>query len=157
MAIGLTTAKESAATANAQGLACLSDLPGGLYSVEAKFRGFLNVRYYPVRLSFPGVTHLAFRLPLGEIEEGGIAQESTVSGILEVGGKVLAGASVCLKASNREAHCATTTDWGEYALSVVPGVYQIEVNTADAKLYRSEINASSPGIYRNRIRFSENK
>src|SRR5579859_6999405 len=42
-----------AATTDSKGTACTGHLPEGLYSVEVSLVGFLNVRYYPVRVAFP--------------------------------------------------------------------------------------------------------
>lgn len=54
---------------DSKGRTCLT-LPEGTYAVEAGLTGFLNVRYYPVRVTYPNPLNLTFRLPFGDITEG---------------------------------------------------------------------------------------
>jgi hypothetical protein len=70
------------ASADKDGNACVNHLPEGLYSVEASCVGHMNARYYLVSVVFPKDVNLRFRLPFGEIYEGGLASEATVSGTL---------------------------------------------------------------------------
>jgi hypothetical protein len=64
-------AKSYNKSADSNGSACFT-LPEGTYSVEAGVMGFLNVRYYPVRLTYPNPLALLFRLPIGDVTEGGV-------------------------------------------------------------------------------------
>jgi hypothetical protein len=94
--IDVTTAKANAGSqapsysisTDAAGKACKT-LPEGTYSVEAGLTGFLNVRYYPVRVALPYVVDLSYRLPNGPVGEGGVEQEAILSGTLRVDGKPL--------------------------------------------------------------------
>ena len=47
----LAAGKIRSTQSDSKGSACLPGLPEGLYSVETGLTGFLNVRYYPVRIS----------------------------------------------------------------------------------------------------------
>ena len=60
---------------DAKGAACLA-IPEGTYSVEVGLTGFLNVRYYPVRLMYPYGRRLNFQLPIGDVTEDGVTAEA---------------------------------------------------------------------------------
>jgi hypothetical protein len=93
----LKTNKLYTGEADPDGKACISKLPDGLYSVEAGLTGFLNVRYYPVRIKYPAVEQLQFRLPFGEITEGLLSQDATVAGTLKADGDTpVQGANICI-------------------------------------------------------------
>jgi hypothetical protein len=155
----LKTNKLYTGQADSNGKACITSLPEGLYSVEAGLAGFLNVRYYPVRVKYPAVEQLQFRLPLGEITEGLLSQEATVAGTLKVGDNPVEGANICILEleHNTRVTCARTNDLGEYALSLPPGVYAVETRMLDGAVHHSKINVSAPGSYRNLITVTEMK
>jgi hypothetical protein len=151
-ATNLTTGKAYAARSDKSGGACFSSIPEGLYSIEASLAGFLHVKYFPVRVTSSATERLSFWLPFGEITEGGIGQESTLSGTLLDGNSPVESAEVCLIGTGGAPRtCTVTNDLGEYALVVPSGAYQAETRTRDGKVYKSTINASVPGIYRNRL------
>lgn len=135
------------------GDACASQIPEGLYSVEVGMTGFLNVRYYPVRITSLATQELMFRLPFGEITEGGIAKDAILSGTLRQNDQTIAGATICALSPERDLPitCGVTNDLGEYALSLVPGSYRIEVRVRGEAVQRTSIEISAPGIYRNRV------
>lgn len=138
-----------------KGESCFPAIREGRYSVEAGLAGFMNVRYYPVRVVFPTKTQLSFRLPLGEITEGDFfSEESVVSGTLELGGSPVKGARICIAVPG-DPQCTTTNDLGEYAISVAPGSYEWEIRTADGMTYRSRINLPGPGTFRDRLTLRE--
>jgi hypothetical protein len=154
--INLAKANEYRARTDSKGSACIVGVEEGLYSVEAGLEGFLNVRYHPVRITYPAKTQLTFRLPFSEITEGGLAQDVMLSGTLQHEGKPFSIARVCVvsgKANDRR--CVTATELGEYALSVPPGVYTVDVRTAQGAEYRTKVDVSVAGIYRNRITITE--
>jgi hypothetical protein len=137
-----------------EGNLCISKIPEGLYSVEASLPGFLNVRYYPVRVVFPREVHLEFRLPIGYIGEGGIAPESVLNGTLKRGGEPAGGIKICLfdGASTTPSACDNTDDLGEYALTVAPGKYAVELSDrGKLKMPRRQIDLSVAGQYRDRL------
>jgi hypothetical protein len=136
---------------DSKGRACLLKLPEGVYSVEAVLTGFMNVRYYPVRVVYPDTTELSFRLPFSEITEGGFTREVVLSGTLRFQGKPLVNAEVCALESNGKKSCTTATDIGEYALSLAPGSYDIQIRTFDGKRLHSRVDLTTPGAYRDSL------
>jgi len=156
-ATNLLTGKAYLARSDKNGTACFSDIPEGLYSIEAGLTGFLRVKYYPVRVTSSAKEKLSFWLPFSEITEGGVDHESTLSGTLLSGGSPLESAEVCaIGAAGAPRTCTVTNDLGEYALVLTAGVYQTEVHTRDEKIYKSKIDVSIPGIYRNRLSLDAN-
>jgi hypothetical protein len=152
VATNLQTGKSFTTKSNYAGRACLGKVPEGLYSIEAGLRGFLNVRYYPVRVRFPDRPNLKFQLPFSEITEGGLGQDAILSGTLQDKDAPLEGAEVCvLQQDGTRAACTITNELGEYALTVSPGSYKGEIKAANGKVYRSIINLSRPGLYRNQF------
>lgn len=151
--VNLGTNKTSVALTGRDGRACVPGLPEGLYSVEIGLAGFLNVRYYPIRLAFPTTPDLQFRLPFGEITEGGLAADAVISGTLKRADIAIGSAKICILGLGAEQPitCGTTNELGEYALSLPPGTYRVEVTLAGGLVYRSKIEVPVPGVYRNRI------
>lgn len=155
-ATNLHTGKAYRASSNSNGAACLPHIPEGLYAVETSLAGFLNIRYYPVHVTYPSKTVLYFSLPIAEVNEGGVGQESTISGTLNQDSVPLADAKICILGDgDSQIACNTTNDLGEYALLVVPGVYGVEVCTRRGKQYKSTIDVSTPGIYRDKLEISK--
>jgi hypothetical protein len=150
IAVNLQTNKLSSAQTDSNGKACISALAEGLYSVEVGLTGFLNVRYYPVRVAYPVAQNLHFRLPFGEITEGGIGQDVTISGTLLHNGAPVGGAEICVFSPDGTSPltCGLTTELGEYALSFRPGTYDVDVKAAGVT-HRSRIDVLAPGVYRN--------
>ncbi len=109
------------------GRACFASIPEGLYAVEAGTEGFVNVRYYPVRLRFPFTQRHRFELPLGELREGGIPTESVISGTLRLEGEPVAWAKICIKAAGADQICTTSNSIGQYALFVPPAKYRADI------------------------------
>lgn len=145
--------KRGVGLTDVKGMVCIARLPEGLYSAEASLAGFMNVRYYPVRVAFPERVHLAFHLPFAEIQEGGIQTEAILSGTLGGERQPISGVRVCLF-HNRDTvsiACTVTNDLGQYALVVPPGVYRVEVRRQRRIVGQSTIDVSVPGVYRNRI------
>jgi hypothetical protein len=139
-------------TTDAKGKACLA-VPEGTYSVEVGMTGFLNVRYYPVRVIYPFGPKLVFRLPFGELTEGGMTGEADLVGTLLYKGKPAEYVEVCVLKNTSDAiiACGKTNYFGEYALSVPPGTYRTEIRTHDGKVFRSNITVSIVGRYRNQL------
>ncbi len=139
---------------DSKGKACIS-LPEGMYSVEVGLIGFLNVRYYPVRVTYPSVSQLSFRLPIGDVREGGVAPEAVLSGTLLYENKPVQDAKVCIlqKTDAAAVACEVTNEFGEYALSVPPGDYNTVVRTTQGAVYKSTISVPHSGTYRNRLAF----
>jgi hypothetical protein len=137
---------------DSKGQACIK-IPEGTYSVEVGLTGFLNVRYYPVRVMFPNSSKLNFRLPLGDITEGSIVPEAILSGILQNDGKAIEGATICIlqQSSSAVVACGLTNVFGEYALSVPPGIYNTEIRTAVGEVYHSTASVPRPGSHWNRL------
>ncbi len=151
-AANLRTGESYVAKSDKSGTACFLGLPEGLYSVEASLSGFLHVRYYPVRVVAMAKQRISFWLPLGEITEGGLGDESTLSGTLVQAGSPVEAAEICIAATARTPRkCTVTNDLGEYALQVPAGMYTVEVHTRDGKEHMSKVDVSAPGIYRNRL------
>jgi Carboxypeptidase regulatory-like domain len=141
-------------TSDKEGKFSVPLLPDGMYSVEASRPGFLHLRYYPVVINFPNETVLDFPLPVGEITEGGIQLEAMVSGTLEDKGKPASGSRICLDkiGSSLAEICTDTNELGQYAVSVRPGIYVVEVMRDRKQALKRKIDLSKPGMYRNVLR-----
>lgn len=156
-ATNLTTGKSFVTLSDKEGTACFSSIPEGPYSIEASLAGFLHVRYYPVRAVSSSKQKLLFSLPFAEISEGGVGDESTLSGTLLKGGSPVELAEVCMVgAAGAPKTCTVTNELGEYALVGPAGVYRTEVRTRDGKLHKSKVDISTPGIYRNSLSLDNN-
>jgi hypothetical protein len=144
-ALHLTTSKE--------GTFAVQLLPEGLYSVEVSSPGFLNVRYYPVAVKFPIRSELTVLLPVGEISEGGIQTEATLSGTLLGKGTV---SHICVGriGNNPQTKCTDTNELGQYAISMAPGIYLVHVTQKQKEVLRRRVNLSKPGIYGNLIKLN---
>jgi hypothetical protein len=150
-ATDLHSGKTYSAQSDKRGKACFDSIPEGLYAVETGLTGFLNVRYYPVRISPSSQSNLSFALPFGEITEGGVGQDSTLSGTIKLSGAPVQGAEVCVTGKSAFRKCVVTDDLGEYALIVPAGDYDAEVRIRNGKMYRSKVDVSVPGVYNNRL------
>jgi hypothetical protein len=144
--------------ADSKGRACLT-IPEGAYSVEVGLTGFLNVRYFPVRVVYPHLRDLSFRLPFGDVIVDSVAPEAVISGTLSFEGKPVEFAKICIlqKDSPGVVTCGKTNVFGEYALSVPPGTFRTEIRTVDGGVYRSSIAVPRPGSYRNGLVLSGNE
>jgi len=142
------------ARADHDGNVCVGHIPEGLYAVEVSLTGFMNVRYYPVRVVFPNTVHLAFHLPFGNVNADTFSTDSTLSGTLRRKGEPAAGIKLCLFQSeaNVPSVCDSTDDIGEYALVVPPGKYEVEISDRGKLLVpRRPMDLSVPGLYRDRL------
>jgi hypothetical protein len=156
-AISLASGELRTTHTDRRGAVCFPALPEGLYSVEVGLTGFLNVRYYPVRLTYPEGAELSFRLPFGESSEGGLVQEANLSGTLRRGGSPLPGAKICLlPPEGREPFtCTLTNNLGEYAISVPPGRYKTDISILGRMVFRGTADVSGPGYYRDLLKIDE--
>jgi hypothetical protein len=145
--------RKYSAVADQTGKVCVNPIPEGTYSVEASLFGFMNVRYYPVRVAFPNDVNLTFQLPFGEITEGEISEEATLSGTLEGAQAPSPTVRICLFEERKQIPivCTNTNDLGEYALIVQPGVYRLELTRLAERVQATTIDMSHPGYYRNRV------
>ncbi len=141
------------AKTNSAGRACITAIPEGIYSVEAGLQGFLYSVYRPVRVTILAPTNLTFFLPIGEITEGGMDDESTLSGTLtRDNGEPAAAASICATGTAGGIHrCVLTDELGEYVLVVPAAAYDIVIKTSDGITNQVSLDASAPGSYRNRL------
>ena len=139
------------AAANKEGRACVPKMADGIYSVEASSSGFMHVRYYPVRVAYPDNIDLTFRLPFGEIREGGIGTDVVVSGTLREKGVPLDGVRICLSRQDPTAvvTCTDTNDLGQYAAIVRTGKYRVELSRLNKSITVTIVDFPTPGIYRN--------
>lgn len=158
-ATNLATGKPYVAQADRGGRICLSNIPEGLYSVEAYDTGFMHVRYYPVQITAAAKTDLSFALPLGYVSEGAIGDEATLSGTLLKAGSPVTGADVCVSTAARTPRfCTVTNDIGEYALVVPVGEYDAQVSTRDGTgmTYRLKVDVSTAGVHRDLLSLDGN-
>jgi hypothetical protein len=169
------------AQTDARGRACVTRVPEGIYYVEASAAGFLHARYYPVRVAVPKDPQLIFRLPFGEIHEGGVTSDVTLSGTLTNDGKTAGDIKVCvfqpgkiprsrsdttppalplgsppypdLRAEDfRDATaCTDTNDLGQYVLIVPPGVYSVLYSRLLHTIGVQTIEVLYPGNYHDKL------
>ena len=157
-ATDLATGKAYLKQSDKSGIACFSSVPAGLYAIDASLTGFLHVKYYPVLLTPAASQKLSFWLPFSEITEGGLGQESIISGTLLNRGSPADSAEICIVGTTGAPKtCTTTNDLGEYALAVPAGVHQIEIRIDKRNIYKSKLDVSTPGIYRDRLSLDGNK
>ncbi len=84
--------------------------------------------------------------------------ESTLSGTLRRDSTPVAAANICiLDKRGVRLNRTVTNDLGEYALSVHPGIYEVEIQVSKNEKYRSQIDISTPGLYRDRLKIGETK
>lgn len=149
-----TTAQHYAGEADHDGNVCIDHIAEGLYAVEVSMSGFLNVRYYPVKMIFPHTTQLEFRLPFGNVNGDTFSPESILSGTLKRKGEPVEGVNICLyqNHANMPSVCDKTDDIGEYALTVPTGTYELEMSDRGKVLApRRPIDLSVAGLYRDRL------
>lgn len=143
----------SSASVDSAGKVCFEHLPEGIYSAEASSSGFLNVRYYPIRLAVPDDLNFTYQLPYGEIREGLLQSEAILSGTLSDQNKPVDGVQICLFENDKSipSACGVTNDLGQYALTVSPGKYRVEVTKSQVRIHSAMIDLSFPGHYRNEV------
>jgi hypothetical protein len=124
--------------------------PFGEYSVEASERGFIGVRYAPIRVSRLNVRQ-DFRLPVGQGTEGGVYSAAELIGTLRTGDRRHAGARLCLSNAERT-KCATANEYGEYELGIEPGKYRATVTENGTVIWQQEVDLPQPGEYRDLIK-----
>ena len=152
-AVELTTAKTYALSTDGKGRACFK-LPEGIYSIEAGYTGYLNVRYYPIRvLIAKTLLDIEMRLPIGDITEGGVAQDAAFSGSVFIEDQSVKSGEVCLlhKETHTRVACGHTDEFGEFALSVPPGSYDVEIRTPHGQLFSSTADIEASGFLRKRF------
>jgi hypothetical protein len=129
------------------GRACLT-VPPGLIALEASLPGFLNVRYFPVRAQIDRSPDFRIALPVGEVTEGPITGEAVIIGALGMKG---AGVQVCLRdsAGKVDVKCTVADEFGEYLLSVKPGIYFLAARANGAVLEEKRVDLRGGGYFRN--------
>jgi hypothetical protein len=149
----LTSGKVFSLITDKKGQACAKTIPEGLYSVQAGLTGFLYVTYHPVRVSANTPARLTFSLPIGEVTEGGIDDNATLSGTL-IGkdGRPLKSAQICASSGSGVNQCIETNELGEYAFVIPAGQYTITIQSANHRR-ELKIDMSTPGEYRNKLSF----
>ena len=147
------TEKRFTATTDKNGKACIKAIPEGAYSVEAGAVGFMNVRYYPLRIQPVRDGELTFRLPIGEIREGGIHEDAVLTGTIRSPDNPSPHARICLlqKADEGVVSCTIADEIGQFAISVPPGRYIVEVTERDQRPVRREIDLTRRGIHRKKL------
>jgi hypothetical protein len=135
------------------GRACLKSVAEGSYSVEVGAPGFMSVRYYPVRIQPARDRTLSFRLPIGEIREGGIQEDAVLTGTFRSIDSPSPHVRICLlqRADGSVVSCTTADEMGQYALSVPPGLYVVEVTERGQKPIRRNIDLTRRGIHRKKL------
>ncbi len=137
---------------NREGFFEIKEAPDGTYWMEAAMRGFISVRYYPIRLRFPYGWEQDFRLPADEVYESDAPNKAHVAGELRLGEKPVAGARVCLSRRQQERVCTTTNRFGQYSLLVAPGVWQASVANQNSEVvWRQTLRLGEPGEHRDPI------
>jgi hypothetical protein len=151
--VNLETNKLSVARSGPTGRACLSDLPEGRYSVEVSREGFVNVKYYPILLQFKRPQELKYRLMIVPHVDLFVGSEADVHGTLKQGGLPVGSASICAfgPQGGQPVKCTDTSEIGEYAFSLPPGNYRMEIRTSGGAVTQAAIDLSVPGDYWNRI------
>lgn len=121
--------------------------------MTTELQGFVTASSSPVRIYFPYYVRWDFVLRLAYIHEGGIYSSSDLLGELVSGSDRVARAKVCLTPAGGSGRptCTTTTRFGQYFLSVPPGVYDVTVEGRGGVESKQKLDMSSAGEYRDRI------
>lgn len=141
-------------TTDADGIACNKWLREGAYRVDVWKPGFLHASFQTVRVHPEAPGKLLVVLPFGEIKEGGIRTSALLSGTLRDSTGPISEAKICifLPKMDKPLSCVDTSTLGEYAFSVEPGEYVVEISHGGRKSDRIKLSVPSVGVFRNRIR-----
>ena len=141
---------------NTNGLACAKKLREGPYRVDVWKPGFLHASFQPVSVYPEAPSSLVVTLPFSEIREGGISQMALISGTLTDGGGPVDHARICIfvPKTSKPLACVDTNALGEYALSLPPGEYTVEIMQRTRKAKPLALSLPSAGVFRNRIAVS---
>jgi hypothetical protein len=139
------------------GLACSKEVREGTYRVDAWKPGFLRASFQPVSILPRVMNRLTIVLPFGEINEGGISEVALVIGTLTENEEPVQDGRICftLPKTLKPVFCVDTDRRGEYAASLLPGAYEVEVSRRNGKPVLTKLSLPAPGIYRNKIRASD--
>ena len=137
--------------AGANGLYSEKEVPDGEYSIEASYRGFVSVRFSPVRVEFPRHIERDFQLPIAPAEEGGIYTRAEIAGELKQKTGRVPHASICLMKGTIQS-CTETNGLGQYFLAVEPGTYDVVVSVDGRRLWQGRLDLPTSREYRNQIR-----
>ena len=127
------------------------EFPDGDYSLEATADGHVGTTYSPINIRYPRRESRNFVLPLVIYETKKIELNVNIVGTLLVGGKPLARATVCLLREPVK-RCVETNHYGQYSLTVEPGVYRAWVMNNERILWASSLEFPRPDSYRDPIR-----
>jgi len=140
-----------AATSDKAGAFSFAEVPDGEYSLEASRRGFVGVRYSPVRVRYPRPIEKDLILRVAPGNEDGIQFQAEVVGELKINDKRLSHTKVCLKSEARE-RCTVTNGIGQYYLAVEPGRYDVLISVDNGESVRQVIDLPVAGEYRDKIK-----
>lgn len=138
---------------NAEGVACNDALSEGAYRVDVWKPGFLYASFQTVRIHPEAPGRLIVVLPFGEIGEGGVRTKALITGTLKDSDGTLSQARICvfLPMLARALFCVDANTLGEYAFSLDPGEYLVEISHGGRKSALVPLTLPSAGLYRNRI------
>jgi hypothetical protein len=90
---------------------------------------------------------------LGEVSEGGLLDEAVVSGTLRLSGELSPAVKICIveRSGRPPVTCTVTDELGQYALSIPPGSYIVELFQRGKKIGTLPIDLPTGGYYRDRI------
>lgn len=128
----------------------IKEVPDGVYSIEASKKGYVSVRYHPIRIRYPHGYEQDFELPLDEVYSGHEPGMAHLAGELRLADKPVAGVRLCLS-RRRHQSCSLTNRFGQYSMEVAPGDYQARVYHQHDLVWRQSVRLPSPGEYRNLI------
>ncbi len=138
---------------DSRGRYSFADLPDGEYSLEAELRGFVSVRYKPLRIYFPADVERNFVLELAGFGHDGVYASSKLVGELFWRGARVSTASICLNRADQSQQpvCTVTNGLGQYVIDVPSAVYVVTVDRGAGLHTEETLDLSTAGEYRNKL------
>lgn len=123
-----------------KGSACL-EIRRGSYSLELVKRGFVNVRYDPVRVTPIRSRRLTMRMPIGYVAEGGLDEAASIMGVVD--SAELGRVEVCLASNQRNSVpvCKKSDATGEFGFTVKPGHYTLQASDGKGRKWTKIVDA----------------
>jgi len=127
------------------------ELPDGDFSLAATADGYIGATYSPIKVRYPSRESQDFVLPLAIYQTRTIEIAVSIIGTLVVDGKPFKRSTVCVLRESVK-RCVETNGYGQYSLTVEPGVYRAWVWNNDGIVWTSSLEFPRSGTYRDPIR-----
>jgi len=127
------------------------ELPDGDFSLGATADGYIGTTYSPIKVRYPSRESQDLVLPIAIYQTQTIEIDVSIIGTLVVEGKPYRRSTVCVLREPVK-RCVETTGYGQYSLTIEPGVYRAWVSNNDGIVWTSSLEFPRSGTYRDPIR-----